>query len=413
MKIKIHKGTNEIGGNCVELSHGDCSLLLDIGLPLDPESVPAPVEDMKPSAILVSHPHQDHYGLMDMLDPDIPIYMGAVSHSLIDAVRLFTGGKALDNEIVHIKPWKEFEIGPFRIYPYLMDHSSSEAFAYLIEGGGKRVFYTGDFRAHGRKGILFDNLLKTPPQNIDVMIMEGTMLGRSNADFPDEKSVESKIVEIIENQENITFLLCSSQNIDRLVGAFRACIKSDKTMVIDAYTAWVLEKMKQVSRNVPAMDWEQVKVYIPGGQYQALKKHREFFGSFYQDIFNDNIRIKSEEVHSRAKDLLFIARPSMHKIIDKHLTSNPVNVIYSMWLGYIEDERYAEQNARVREYRDDPGVNFQYAHTSGHADLEQLKVLARAINARKLIPVHTEFAKDFTCHFENAMVLNDGEWLDA
>jgi len=412
MKIKIHKGANEIGGTCIELSHEDCSVLLDIGRPLEPESIPASVQDMKPSVILVSHPHQDHFGLIDMVKENIPIYMGGLSHSLINAMRLFTGGQPLNVEVVHIKSWEEFVIGPFRIYPYLMDHSSPEAFAFLIEAGGKRLFYTGDFRSHGRKGKVFDKLVKSPPEKIDALIMEGTMLGRSNADFPDEASVENQIAEIITEQENITFLLCSSQNIDRLVSAYRACIKSGKTMVIDAYTAWVLEKMKQVSVKVPAMDWERVKVYIPPNQYEVLKKHKETFGAFYRNIFNDNIRIKLEEVHSRAKELLFITRPSMYKIIDKHLPSNPVNVIYSMWLGYLEDERYRESYARVREYRDSPAVNFRYAHTSGHADLEQLKVLARAINARTVIPVHTESAKDFTSHFENAMVLNDGKEME-
>lgn len=34
MIIKIHRGTEEIGGNCIELQSGDSRILLDYGTPL-------------------------------------------------------------------------------------------------------------------------------------------------------------------------------------------------------------------------------------------------------------------------------------------------------------------------------------------------------------------------------------------
>ena len=62
MKITIHRGCHEIGGSCVELVEGQHSLLLDIGLPLNPESEPIDVAALAPDAVLVSHPHMDHFG---------------------------------------------------------------------------------------------------------------------------------------------------------------------------------------------------------------------------------------------------------------------------------------------------------------------------------------------------------------
>jgi ribonuclease J len=56
-----------------------------------------------------------------------------------------------------------FDIGPFRVTPFLVDHSAYDAYGLLIESGGKRLFYSGDFRAHGRKGMLFDRLIAQPP----------------------------------------------------------------------------------------------------------------------------------------------------------------------------------------------------------------------------------------------------------
>ena len=68
-------------------------------------------------------------------------------------------------------------VGPFRITPLLVDHSAYDAYALLIEARGKRLLYTGDLRAHGRKASLFERLVKQPPQEIDVMLMEGTSIG--------------------------------------------------------------------------------------------------------------------------------------------------------------------------------------------------------------------------------------------
>ncbi len=77
MKLKIHRGTHEVGGSCVELSHEDTTILLDIGLPLDygmdesPEShMPQPLYsqlqkgEKSIAAVILSHAHLDHYGLV-------------------------------------------------------------------------------------------------------------------------------------------------------------------------------------------------------------------------------------------------------------------------------------------------------------------------------------------------------------
>lgn len=88
-------------------------------------------------------------------------------------------------------------------------------------------------------------IINNPPKNIDLLFLEGTMLRRSNEDFPTEKDVEEIIYKTIKNQENISFLISSSQNIDRIVSAYRACKRSGKILIIDIYTAWVLEQLKQ------------------------------------------------------------------------------------------------------------------------------------------------------------------------
>jgi hypothetical protein len=64
------------------------------------------------------------------------------------------------------------EIGPFAITPHLVDHSGFDAYALEIEADGRRLFYSGDLRAHGRKSKLFESMVNNPPKKIDTMLME-------------------------------------------------------------------------------------------------------------------------------------------------------------------------------------------------------------------------------------------------
>lgn len=412
VRITVHKGTREIGGTFIELSYASSTIVLDVGLPLDKDSVPVDVKSLRPDGVLISHSHQDHFGLIESMDNRIPVYCGELSRELMDAARLFTGREPLANNFNYFKAWKQFTVGAFKVFPYLVDHSASDAYGFLVEAGAARIFYSGDFRAHGRKSILFDKIVADPPVDIDVLFMEGTMLRRSNADFENEEDVEEAIAQTISDQESITFLIFSSQNIDRLVSAFKACRDKGKTLVVDAYTAWVLEKLKLVSDNVPNISCKLVKVYISWKQNQVLQSDRALFGTFVDEVFDDENRILPKELHARPADFLYVAKLSSFPIIRKHLEEGPVNIIYSQWTGYLDEERWTSYGAReTAAFRDDPKVNFKYAHTSGHAVIEDLKRFAAAMNHRKLIPIHTEHRDEFREHFDNVFEMDDEQEL--
>lgn len=411
MKINIHRGANEIGGTCIQLSTGQSTILLDLGLPLSKDSKELDVAALTPDAVLISHPHQDHFGLIEALDHDIPVYMGELSKNLINATRMLLGNGLLKNEIRHFNTWQTFAIGDFIITPYLVDHSAVDAYAFLIEAEGKRVFYSGDFRAHGRKSVLFDTIIKNPPKDIDILFMEGTMIQRCNNDYPTETDVEKKIYETINEQENITFLISSSQNIDRIVSAFRACKHAGKTLVLDIYTAWVLEQLKLVSKNIPAMEWNQIKIKFSYGQHEKLKDNPDFFGDFRKRVYQH--RITKEELHANPAKYLFFSKMSHFKSINLHKKIKPVNVIYSQWLGYLsgKDADYYGAEA-IAGYQNDPQVNFVYAHTSGHATVEDLQKFAEALNPKMLVPVHTEHAAEFMNLFNNVLELQDNHMME-
>ena len=121
--------------------------------------------------------------------------------------------------------------------------------AFLIEDDKSKVFYSGDFRGHGRKSALFTRMVESPPRGIDCLLMEGSMLGRGEQAYKDEVAVEKGIKDVLESKRNIAFLFVSSQNIDRLVSAYKACRKTGSTFVIDLYTAFILHKLGEKKKS--------------------------------------------------------------------------------------------------------------------------------------------------------------------
>lgn len=211
LKVKIYRGTKEIGGTCVQITADNGKILwIDLGAPLSTTNPDTAYRKNKVDALLISHPHQDHFGFMESVGSEVPVYIGQVSEDLIKATKRFLGVNPPKCNFQRLTPWDDICIlDTFKVYPYLVDHSSPEALAFVIEVDGKRVFYSGDFRSTGRKGFLYDRMISNPPKPIDLLLIEGTMIERGNPEFIDENAVEQKITEIVANQQNSTFVVSS------------------------------------------------------------------------------------------------------------------------------------------------------------------------------------------------------------
>lgn len=250
MRFRIHHGAAEIGGNCIEVQAEGKSVLLDLGLPLeaawpDKDLLP-PISGLSDGdnpallGVILSHPHVDHYGLLTCAHPSIQVHMGDGAHRLLQAAAPFLSANGIPQPVITYRNRETFTVGPFRITPILMDHSAFDAYALLVEAGGRRLLYSGDFRAHGRKTWAFDTFLSDPPKNVDALLMEGTVLGRENDEGPaTEEAIETKIVESIRNTEGLVLACFSAQNIDRLVTFYKSALRSNRQFIADVYLSLI------------------------------------------------------------------------------------------------------------------------------------------------------------------------------
>src|SRR5580704_1216654 len=191
MKVRILRGAHEIGGSCVELEALSSRLVVDVGKPLWAdwgETVPIPAvpgladgSDPSLSGVVISHPHLDHYGLVDQVSSRVPLYIGREAAALLKAAEFFSAAGIELHPTGYLEDRIPLQIGAFTVTPYLADHSAFDAYSLLVEADGRRLFYSGDIRGHGRKARLFERLIDDPPSSVDVLLCEGTHIRSSDA----------------------------------------------------------------------------------------------------------------------------------------------------------------------------------------------------------------------------------------
>ncbi len=144
VKACIHRGSHQIGGTCVELEAEGKRLVLDVGMPLDAaDSDDVPLPDVKglksrdPSlvGVVISHPHQDHYGLADRLPANTPFLLGEAAERILNAAADFTPSGGTFDSVLHLEDRKAIRLGPFRITPHLANDYASYVVETMAEKG--------------------------------------------------------------------------------------------------------------------------------------------------------------------------------------------------------------------------------------------------------------------------------------
>lgn len=414
MRIRIHRGTREIGGSCIELEAQGARLLLDLGLPLngdpdDPSIYPA-IEGLAGGedllGLVLSHGHMDHWGLAHLAGPKLTVALGAATHRIFKAAQPFLPRPYVPLKAVEFSSETPVNFGPFTVTPHLVDHSAYDAYALEVEAEGQRLFYSGDFRGHGRKAALFERVISNPPKNIDVLLMEGSSLGRLDADqqFPSETEIEGLFVDIFGRTKGMALVAASAQNIDRMVSLYRACKRTGRTLVIDLYAAEILRATGNA--NIPQSDWPNVAVFVPHYQRVRIKQAQRF------DLLEPHggNRIFAEELKQLAPRAAHLFRPAMLSDLDQADCLEGAVAVWSQWEGYLKQEKGIDTVEALASR----GIPIEHAHTSGHASIPDLKRLANAIAPRVLVPIHTFEPHRFAEHFGASVCQQtDGAWWDV
>ncbi|MCX6237339.1 MAG: MBL fold metallo-hydrolase [Bacteroidia bacterium] len=400
MNLTIHRGTNQIGGSCVEIATTTTRLLIDIGLPLD--SVVKRLEDRKQylpkieghiDAVFISHYHLDHHGLVSEIDPSIPVYVSRGTEKMFGINAIFLRMPKVENlRIIDTKT--PVMVDDIKITAFTVDHSAYDAMAFLIEAEGKKILYSGDIRTHGVKGRLYEDL----PQNVDYLILEGTNIGKSESISKTEKEIKDQFIALFKKYpDRINYVWSSGQNIDRLVQIYSASLKTGRTFVADLYVANVLYEIHQLNANIPS-PYSHPNFRVWYAKYEKLNENENL--AFRLKRF----KIKSKEIADSPYKYVVIVRPSLLEYIQK-INAAQANVVTSIWKDY----EIRTENEAFFDWVDKKGYKRTHYHTSGHADQDGLRKIVAHISPKTIIPIHTKNKAQYCEIFKNVIVLDDGE----
>lgn len=396
MRITIHRPA-QIGGQITCISTARTSIIIDLG-----HNLPRCDEDRDPldndrtiteitqgcSAILYTHYHGDHVGLFHHVPKHIPQYIGKVAKKVI--CRKYQQLSHLSNETASLKYRHALEVasamrifheketlsfGDLSVTPYFVSHSAYDAYMFLIEAEGKRILHTGDFRGHGylSKGLL--PMIQKYIGQVDVLIVEGTMLGRKGETVLTESALCEKAVEWMK-QHKYVFVLCSSTDMERLASFKNANSRMfpHRPLIADAYQKDVLDIFtSSAGKKTSCFNFGTVYVYSDWNQ--------KLNGWMIRNGFTMFIRPNEK----------------FHKLLDRILPILPAKeqpfFVYSMWEGYMSDPETLKKEYVALENRFD---KHEYLHTSGHATMEILREVCRLTNPRSaIVPIHREGTSDF------------------
>ena len=422
MDIKIHRGLEQIGGCITEISTATTRIFIDMGQNLPGVGEPTTAEEDRQmvegifaqnrkehEAVFYTHSHEDHIGLFRYVPEGVPQFIGegakeimiAKNESIIDTIlkvnminrfKLKTDDKpeekAAEEQAATRAPnhngmlqrlkafntWQRpkphtaprpIEVGDIRVTPFFCSHSAYDCYMLLIEADGMRIWHTGDFREHGYLGIGLMPTIRHYATDIDILITEGTMLGRTDQCIH-EREVSRRMALAMEAFKYVV-VLASSTDIERLASIKQAARLAKKDYYISN------RFMKKT---------------------MSIFTRREASNS--KGLFDFHPKTLKAGILGRMmckRGFVFIATASQLTYVKnfcKGINPSEVLLIYSAWDGYYKDPEQAKANPFYKQFRD-AFDNVVDIHTSGHADRETIARVITAISPKEaIIGIHKD-----------------------
>lgn len=378
MKIIVHRGTHQIGGCATEIATASSRIIIDFGSELEGnrrleiEGVTSGKRNC--NAVLFTHYHGDHIGLLESIDAAIPLYIGELSLEVIKLqnARQQIYERTVIDRIQSYSTGQAMVFGDIKVTPYMVDHSAFDSHMFLIEAEGKKILHTGDFRTHGFRGKGLVPTLKKHVGEVDVLICEGTTVDRRVGKTMTETELFYEAKKMIAKNKYV-FVVCASTNIDR-IAAFCSAVPQGKYCVCDGYQQSILDVVREKS-----------------GKYNSLYMFSKML------TYGPHLDEKMKK-----RGFCMFIRPGNYltdKVLAQFKELEPL-IVYSMWHGYLEKD--ASLVKRLSDYR------IEELHTSGHADTNAIERIMNEVKAKIVVPIHTNNPERFSSSV-HVKVLEDEE----
>ncbi len=417
-KIRITPlgGLGEIGGNITVFETENEAILIDVGMSFpdeDMHGVDILVPDFtyireirnKIKAVIITHAHDDHIGAMPYLykEMQFPIYGSPLPLAMI--------GSKFDEH--HIKDFKQYfnpiekrklyKIGnDFEVEWMHMTHSIIDSSSLAITTSAGTIIHTGDFKIDHTPvdGYTADlhRLAHYGDRGVLCLLSDSTN-SYNTQPTPSELNVAPALDRVFSKAEGRVILSTFSSNIHRVYQAIQYGVKYGRKVCVIG---------RSMERNIEvAMQYDYIK----------LPK---------------NIFVEPEQIaHLNDKDVLIITTGSQ---------GEPSSALFRMSIGEHRHVKIKPTDLIVLSSRPIPGnegsisgmlnhlqragakiAQDRELHVSGHASIEEQKLMLRLVNPKFFLPIHGEY-NHVMKHKETAVmcgvperniyIMNDGDTVE-
>jgi len=381
-------GLDEIGGNIMVIETEDSAVIVDGGMNFPDESgfgIDILIPDFtylrtirsKIKAILITHAHEDHIGAMVYLFKEIqvPIYGSPLPLAMI-------GAKFDENKMKHFRSYfrsvekrKAIKIDQFEVEWMHITHSIVDCSSLAITTKAGTIIHTGDFKIdhtpvdnyptdlhrfayYGEKGVLA--LLS------DSTNSHGGGITRS------EKTVGPTLERLIRNAKGRILMSTFSSNLHRLVQGIDIAIQEGRKICLIGRS---IEKNTNLAIDLGYVKYDR-KHFIDAHSIDKLLDKEVFIvttgsqgennAALYRMAIQEHRHIKI-----KPEDLIILS--------SKPIPGNEGSV--SKLLNEL-----MKCDAKVATHTSYPDI-----HVSGHASIEEQKLMIRLCKPKYFMPIHGEY----------------------
>ena len=411
-------GLGEIGANMTVFETNTSAIIVDVGMSFPEESmlgVDILIPDFdyvrkiknKIKGIIITHAHEDHIGAMPYFFKEFqfPIYATPLPLGMISNKFEEHGLKAERSYFRPVQKRQLYQIGDFEVEFIHITHSIIDASALAITTKAGTIIHTGDFKIDHTPidGYPTDlNRLAYYGDRGVMLLMSDSTNSHKEGITKSESSVGKTFDTIFSSCKGRVIMSTFSSNIHRVYQAIERGVKYGRKVCVigrsmerNLFTAMELGYVNLDKKIF--VDADQVSKY-PDNEVLIVTtgSQGETMSALYRMATDEHKYIKI-----KSTDQVIISA--------KAIPGNESSV--STVLNYL-----LKSGAKVA-YQD-----FSEIHVSGHASIEEQKLMLRLIKPKFFLPVHGEY-NHIVKHKETAMecgieekniyLMNDGDQMEV
>ena len=355
-------------------------------------------------AILLTHSHEDHYGAIPYIWPEIrcPIYGSAFALKMLE-------NKLAENDLLGKVPMKKvskecahFKIGHFDIEYFHFTHSIPQSNGIIIRTEQGNILHTGDWKfdptplidtttdMNALKRVAKEGVLAIMCDSTNALELEHS---RSEAD------VIIELEKVIKNiKEGKVVITCFSTNVARIESIYKSAKATGRKLVVMG------RSMETV------IDIAKSEGYLKDFDYLSAEEAYKL----------DNRQVLYLCTGTQGEPRSVLTRVSENTYTDLKLHAGDTVIFSSKMIPGNEESILAVQNNLSRM-----GVNViatidnPKIHASGHGSKPELEQLYNLLKPQIVVPVHGEPIHIFRnakiaqgCKIQHVEIINNGDFIE-